>query len=288
MSTATEPKRSDEELRHIYRYGWREVTQLRDDGKPYLEHVPLTLEDTLYPELGDHIAEGPMHDTTRMYLGGVFRSRLAHDPEALVLSDCGVYWDHPDHGHHCPDITVITGLPNPQRVMREDSYQIKKFHVFPRMLLEIVSRNLRDNDVVTKFEQYHELQVPLYIIVDRVKSDTDWTIVPYQYTPSHYFRLATDERGRFWIDFLGIWLGVEAGKVVCYDGKTGAIIGDYTEVTRQRDAEKQRAESEKQRAESEKQRADAEAQARLAAETRLRELEAELTRLRSSSTEDTK
>ena len=223
MSTITGPKQSDEELRHRFRFGWRDVPHVDDDGVTRNANVPLTLEDTLYPELGDHIVEGPMHDVIRMYLAGVFRARLANDAEAIVLSDCGVYWDHLEHGHHCPDIAVITGLSQPKRVLAEDSYQVKKFQVFPRMLLEIVSRNLRKNDVEIKFQEYHDLKVPLYIIVDRVKSDLDWKIVAYQYTPSHYLPLATDERGRFWIEFLGIWLGVENQKVVCYDGASCAL-----------------------------------------------------------------
>jgi colicin import membrane protein len=295
MSTVIETHPSFEELRRKYFYGWRDVQRLRDDGTTYLEHIPLTLEDTLHPQLGDYIVEGPMHDQTRDYLGDVFRARLANDPSAFVLSDCGVYWDHPDFGHHCPDIAVLTGLTDPKRILAEDSYKVKKFGKLPRMIVEIVSRHVRNNDVVVKFQDYHTLEVPLYVIVDREKSDVDWKIVPYQYAPSHYVPLATDERGRFWIDFLGIWLGVEDQKVVCYDGKTGCVIGDYVEVTRKLETEKQRteeekhraetekyrAETEKQRAETEKQRAETEKQRAEIAETKLKEMEAELARLRA-------
>jgi Uma2 family endonuclease len=204
---------------------------------------------------------------------------LWKDPfTSFVLSDCGVYWDHLDadqlgFDRHCPDIAVLTGLANPQLVLNCDSYSVKTFGVLPRMIVEIVSRHVRENDTVKKLRDYHLVRIPLYIIVDREKSDDDWKIVPYQYTPRKYLKLATDERGRFWIDFLGIWLGVENKKVVCYDGETDAVIGDYLEITQQLQSAKQHTEAEKQRAESEK-------QAREVAEAKLKELEAELARLR--------
>jgi hypothetical protein len=120
-----------------------------------------------------------------------------------------------------------------------------------------------------------------------------------------------DDRGRLWLESIGIWLATDGQKVICYDGETDEPIGDYrqtrqqflearreAEVERVRteaaqgraEAERVRAEAERMRAEAaqasaeaEKARADAEAQARQADAVRLRELEAELARLRGQT-----
>jgi len=54
-----------------------------------MELVPLTLEDALHPEDGDHIVHSDSHDDDLNYLKNVFKSLLADDSQAVVLSDCG-------------------------------------------------------------------------------------------------------------------------------------------------------------------------------------------------------
>ena len=275
LTSTTQPPRDAPVL-----YGWREVTRTGPDGRPFLEQIPLTLEDTLHPQLGDHVVEGPMHDQYRMYLASVFRERLADDPTAWVLSDCGVYWDHPEHTYHAPDIAVLTGLHEPQRILQRDSYRVMEWGEKPFLIVEIVSRHIRSNDVDLKFKAYHDLGIPFYVIVDRVRSDTDWSIVGYQHTPRRYHRLALDERGRLWIGQLGVWLGVEGGLVVCWDGDSERAIGDYVAVSQQLRETEARAEAEERRADVEKARAEAETDRAEAAEAKLRAMEAELAKLR--------
>jgi hypothetical protein len=45
-----------------FRYGWREVHVARPDGTLDLERLPLTLEDLLHPEEGDHALHSLAHD----------------------------------------------------------------------------------------------------------------------------------------------------------------------------------------------------------------------------------
>ncbi len=78
-----------------FRYGWRYVSIKHPDGTEGLEQVPLTLEDALHPEPGDYIVHSDPHDTDLNYLKDVFKSLLAHDSHAFVLSDCGVDWNLP-------------------------------------------------------------------------------------------------------------------------------------------------------------------------------------------------
>jgi len=72
--------------------------------------------------------------------------------------------------------------------------------------------------------------------------------------------LPPNERGRLWLEPVRLWPAVENNELVCYD-ETGTPVADYTEVVAARALAEARAE---------------------AAEARLRELEAELHRLRGN------
>jgi len=243
-----------------FHIGWRDVRTLRPDGSEHWEQVPLTLEDALHPQEGDKIMEGSLHDLIRAYLTAVLRMLLSADPSALVLSDTGVYWDIEELRHHCPDVAVILGV----RERRADwsSFFVAEQGVRPRLIIEIVSPNTRENDVVTKFRQYAQARVPVYVIIDRESRDAPWVLRGYDLAGRRYLPKAADERGWLWLDAVGLWLGVKGDRVALYRDDTGEEVGDYTAVTLALQTEKARAE---------------------AAEARLRELEAELARRRNGT-----
>jgi Uma2 family endonuclease len=244
-------------------YGWRDVHRTLPDGRVVWEQIPLTLEDHLHPQEGDHFVEGSQHSEERDYLADIFRSRLADDRHALVLSDTGVYWNEPGLDHHSPDVCVILGLREP----REDwpSFRVAEQGVRPALIVEIVSPRYRVNDVVEKFDEYYRAKVPLYVIVDHEAERGPRRLIGYRHMPEGYAEFPPDERGRLWLEPVRLWLGVRDDHVVCCD-ETGRELGDYTQISRELTAAQARAE--------------AEAQARAAVETRLREVEAELRRLR--------
>lgn len=267
-------------------YGWRYVERTRPDGRTEVIEVPLTLEDALHPELGDVMPESTYHSLTRAYLMSVFIAcTYDREPTALVVSDTLIYWDIAGLRQHSPDVGLIFGVRN--RDADRTSFNVAREGARPRLLVEIVSKNTRENDVATKVEHYQRARVPCYVILDRPTERDPWRVVGYQYTPDGYVSMPTDERGRLWLADVGVWLGIEDNQIVCYDGRTDAVIGDYHAITQQlataeqsAEAEAARADAEAARAEAEAARADAEAQARQTAEARLRELEAELARLR--------
>ncbi len=51
-----------------YRYGWRYVRVERPDGTIVFDQVPLTLEDVLFPEVGDFIVQRTPHNRDVIYL----------------------------------------------------------------------------------------------------------------------------------------------------------------------------------------------------------------------------
>jgi len=91
--------------------------------------------------------------------------------------------------------------------------------------------------------------------------------------------VAPDEKGRVWLEPVGLWLGVKTNPdtggdcVALIDPATGLEIGDYTAIRRAREEAQARA------AEAETRASHAEARA-TAAEERVRQLEADLIRLR--------
>ena len=79
------------------------------DGTESFDQIPLTLEDVLFPEVGDFIVQTDAHDSDVRYLKGVFKSRLTGDPTAAVVSDCRVDWNLQGVRPLGPDIAVFSG-----------------------------------------------------------------------------------------------------------------------------------------------------------------------------------
>jgi Uma2 family endonuclease len=274
--------------------GWRDVLVHHPDGATTRQQIPLTLEDALHPQEGDHFVLNTLHNRDWRYLQDVFENRLKDDPSALVLGDCKLLW--PDGVHHSPDLTVLLGVREQRAKWTE--FDVGEQGVRPRLIVELVSDSTRKNDVETKVEEYHRYRVPLYVIVDRPPGGGDVPVlVGYQYHPQGYRPMALEEDGRLYVEPLDLYLGVRELRVVAYDAASGRELGDYgAEVAARADAEaraaqekaraeqerqraeqeKVRAEQEQQRAEAEKQRAEQEKARADAAEARIRELEAAL------------
>ena len=268
MSTIIKPERTvtPPPPDNPWYYGFREVYREQPDGSTKYERLPLTLEDALHPQEGDKIMVSDLHDLVRDYLSMVCRWRTADDPTALILSDTGIYWEDPnvDFAHHCPDLAAIFGIKN--RKPEYSSFFCGKEGLRPKLIIELVSPNTRKNDVVTKVDHYHQVEVPVYVVADRHKLGDPWTLYGYQWRPDAYVPMTPDANGRLWLEAVDLWLGADGTRLICYD-RNGVQIGTYLDIQKQLEAEKQRAEAEKQRAET--------------AEAKTRELEAELERLRN-------
>jgi len=277
--------------RERFRYGWRLVERTGPDGKIEYDEVPLSLEDVLHPEYGDVLP----HDTARgrdlVYLSGVLQRQTAGDPTALVLFDVLVFWDIPGLKQHSPDLSVFFGVRR-----RQESYtrfDVAEEGVRPTLLIEVVSPDYRDTDIITKVDHYHRAKVPFYVIVDRERVEGPPRLIGYRYQPKCYQLMPLDDQGRLWIEPVRLWLGTRENRVVCWDGATNQELGDYTRVSQElAEAEARATEAQTQAKKAETQakkaqeeaktaqaQAEAETQARLAAEARVRELEAALRRL---------
>jgi colicin import membrane protein len=298
-------------------YGRRYLPRRDAAGNEYLEEIPLTLEDVLYPQEGDEIPMRPQHQIECAYLANVLRTRFAADSSVAVLSDCLIDWGVADQRNHEPDLVVFRDVripPDPQA----GTFDLRSSGGRVVLAVEVVSPDTRVNDVVRKPVDYHRLGIPLYVLIDQQRKHGARQLHGYRWTPSGYEELPLDAGGRLLLEPVGLQLALEDGWVTCYDAVTGERVGDYQEIAealqeerkaRRAAEERQRQEAEARRAAEERQRQEAdarraaeerqrqEAEARRAAEERaaaererakvaedrLRELEEELRRLRESS-----
>jgi len=269
-----------------FRYGWRHVVRKQPDGRVELEQVPLTLEDLLFPEEGDFTVQYRSHIEDCLYLKMIFDFRLAREAEAVVTCDCRVDWNLPGVRPLGPDVAVFLGVP---RDHDPGTLRVARAGVRPVVVVEVTSPDTRKNDLGIKKGFYERARVPYYVVVDarpggerrRVK------LLGFRHAPGGYEPMPLDDRGRLRLEPLGIWLAIADGRVVGLDGETGEPIVGYVELAQSRAEAEARADVAEARsgadaiarAEAEA-RSGADAIARADLEARLREMEAELRRLR--------
>jgi colicin import membrane protein len=252
-----------------FRYGWRLIPRPTPDNPYHLEQVPLTLEDVLHPEVGDFIVHSDRHETDRMYLTAVLRARLEPSRRAIVLSDVRIAWDLPDLRAHGPDVMVIPGV---RKRRNWSTFEVAVERARPALIIEIVSPDARENDVVIKVEQYARAGVAQYVIVD----DTGrggvrrLRLLDYRLEGTAYRLQEPDADGRVHLALADVWLGIRRDHVVCYDA-AGREIGDYVTVVRQAAKAEARAKQAAIRAKEAAARARQEAAARAEAEERARQ-----------------
>jgi hypothetical protein len=300
-----------------FRYGWRYVRVELPDGTVDFEQMPLTLEDVLHPEVGDFIVQTDGHDNDLNYLKDVFKTRLAADPTAAVLSDTRVDWHLPGVKPVGPDVAIFLGVMN----FRDwATFDVAEEKAKPLLVVEVTSPDTRSNDFGKKFDYYKQAKVPFYVIADVLEQgdDREIDLLVYRHTGRAYRRIQPDSQGRSLLAPLRLLLGKTRDRqghydrLACFDPETGEEIGDYQAVSEALAGEKARAAAQAQalaeaeakaaaaaqaQAEAEAKAAAAEAKAALEAEARalsealllkarekMLDLEAEIQQLRAKST----
>jgi Uma2 family endonuclease len=263
-----------------FRYGWRFIKKVLPDGTTDLVQVPLTLEDVLHPQEGDEIPDRPLQSQDAEYLGPIFRTRAQQRlPGALVLVGCLVNWGVPGIRNHSPDLSVFEGVTNPPG-LEIGTFRLRACGGHCVLAMEIVSPDTRVNDVFHKFREYHRVGVPLYVLIDQRTDGGPRQVIGYRYMRQRYVKMRLDQQGRLLLKPLGLWLGLEHDRAVCYDADTGERFGDHEQVQQERIAAKQRTREQADSREAAEQAARQQADARKAADQRVRELEAGTRRLR--------
>lgn len=234
-----------------YAYGWREVEKTLPTGELVRERLPLTLDDILHPEVGDYRMHTEWHERTCTYLYNVANGQIKDDSAAVAIYDVRVAWDHPTIRPHAPDVAVVFGVKERKNW---STFDCATEGTRPTVIFEVASPKTRSVDLIDKVDEYEEVGVGYYIIVDTRKIDGREVrkLIGHERTDSGFLYMIPDEEGRLWVEPLQMFVALEEGDVVCYSAENEPFP-DYANMMRERDE----------------------------AEKRISELEAELARLRA-------
>ncbi|MFN8486722.1 MAG: Uma2 family endonuclease [Caldilineaceae bacterium] len=260
--TTTPPIKPRERL-DPYPYGWREVQVTLPNGEQKWQRIPLTLADVLHPQEEDILMPTEEHERWRNYLYNALTALLIDHPDAVVLTDTNVAWDVDDIKPHRPDLAVIF---NVRQLKNWGTFDVREEGTRPALIIEITSPKTRHVDFDDKYDEYEQVMVPFYVILDirQRKRGISRELKGYRLTPDGYALLSPNAQGWLWLEPVAAWLGITDGAVVCYD-RDGQPLVSYAALTKAR-----------RQAEI---RAQEEARARAAAEARATELEARLRQL---------
>ncbi|NJO06334.1 MAG: Uma2 family endonuclease [Chloroflexaceae bacterium] len=246
-------------------YGWRERWKRRTDGTWVYERTPLTYEDVVHPQIADFMIHGDYHSQVTAYLISVLRVRMQHTGKAYVSDDMLIRWNMRGMRGHSPDVAVFMGAPYDVDRM---SFDTRKEGMRPVLIIEVTSRSTRIADLSDKFEHYHRLAIPCYIIVDSYRrqatSERTTRLLGYEHTPEGYVEMEPHALGRLWLEAVQLWIGLDDIWVTLYE-PDGTPIPDMYEIVEAHNEARARLAAETQA------RLAAEAWARLEAEARARD-----------------
>jgi Uma2 family endonuclease len=270
MSTALEkrePYRSPEN--DPWRYGTRSVRRVGPGGRVRYELIPLRKEDLLFPQEGDRPVLTDDHSRDYRYLFNVLEWQAALIPGRRVFGDHRIDFEVPGIEPLGPDLIVLDGVGEWDG--SRGTFPVVTMHARPLLVIEITSPDTRPIDLDIKPGLYFRCGVPFYVVVDRQagRSRNEVRVTGFRATARRYVEIQPDKRGRLWLEPVQMGLGVANRCAVFYDRRGRRI----------RSAEERAAVEAKARRAAQV-KASAEAKARRAAEAKLRELEAELRRLR--------
>jgi colicin import membrane protein len=206
-----------------FRYGWRLVPRPTPDDPHNLEQVPLTLEDVLHPETGDFIVHSDRHETDRMYLTAVLRARLEPAGVAVTLSDVRIAWDIPDLRPHGPDVMVIPGVAERQDWSTFDVAVegARPALIIEITLPETRANDLEIK--VDHYARAGVAQYVIVDDARRRGGKRRLRLLDYRLEAGAYRLHAPDAAGRVHLVIANLWLGVEGDHVVCYDERGAAF-----------------------------------------------------------------
>jgi colicin import membrane protein len=280
MSTTLKPAAEERPELDPFRYGWRYVWREGPSGQPKWVQAPLTQEDVLHPQEDDFIVQNPAHEEDCHYLKAVLEAHLAGRPGVVIYRDMRIDWGVAGIKPHGPDLAVLENVPDnlPPQL---GTLLVKECGARPLLVIEVTSPTTREADLDEKVVEYDLAGVPFYAIVDRRfrNEREELRLLAYRATNQGYVRVKLDARGWLFLEPIGLWLEVEGHHLICRDAQ-GQHLLDYREVVQAYRAQVQARKEAEARAEQERARAEAETQARQQAEERIRQLEAELNRLR--------
>jgi Uma2 family endonuclease len=240
------------------------------DGRMEQLEIPLTREDYLNPQLGDHWTQGRLHSENRLDVFARLRHWARSRPEFLVVSELQ-HLLGPGLPKPSPDLSVIRGAHDPDEV--EDSYDVIEQGVPPCLIIELIwpaDPLIREVDEHDKVDLYQRVGVHEYLLVELpLELHGRFGIFGYRLDSNGIYQwIVPDAEGGLLSETTGLWFGIrpDGTGLIVRDAATGEPLPNVSEAV---EALKQEAEA--------RQAAEAKADA---AEAELARLQAEIERLR--------
>jgi Uma2 family endonuclease len=233
------------------------------------------------------------HETISDDLADMLRGHFAADATVAVFRDLVFEWDHPAVKSYAPDIAVVPGVRD--RDVNRGQFVVAEEGTRPTLIIEIVSRNSREEDRVNKVRNYALVGVREYVYIDirMRRNELVSEVVGFRLQDNQYLPILPDEDDALYLETVNLRIGLEGNRVWLEDGETGADLLNDLQVRRAWRAEQEARQAAEARAQAEEEarrsaeearhaaetRAQAEEAARIAAQARIAELEAQLQRL---------
>jgi Uma2 family endonuclease len=200
--------------------GWRMELVTRPDGTTDFSNIPLSEAEFLHPKEGYRLPNNTFHDQTISDARDLLSRRYANNPEVAVFSDLLIKWDI-DLDDHSPDICVVFGIH--QKEENRTTFVVEEEGVRPALILEVVSPRYRKADRETKVLHYARAGVREYIIIDRRRQRGQLVdeVLGYRLVEGQYIPLTPDEEGRIYCQTVELSIGLQEGRVVMVDARTG-------------------------------------------------------------------
>jgi hypothetical protein len=264
-----------------WRYGWRYVEVTMPDGQVQSKRIPLSEADVLHPQEDDFIVQNAAHNEDCEVVKLAIKTLITDRPGFVVLHDCRIDWGVPGIEPHGPDIAVMEDVEDWNPTV--GTFRVANHHAKVVLVIEITSPSTRKDDIGIKVDEYYRAGIPLYILVDApvINEVRTLRLIPYKADAGGFEVLPLDERGRFWIEAIGMWIGADGTEVACWDvneKRLGLHLGALREVEEARrevQAEKTLVAALRELAETRKKLVDA-AEYRAEAETRRADAENKL------------
>jgi Uma2 family endonuclease len=270
-----------------FRYGTRVSISYDENGEMIYTELPLTLEDFLDPQEGDHFLQGTLHYEDVGKAASIFRHLHRNDPTTAVFSDLKMIWDIEGLPQPAPDVAVVPNVKTPEK--HRGSFDVAVEGTRPQFVLEMVSPEYREPDRQKKVGIYEAAGVEEYIIIDSwlAGGTVSYEVLGYRLVEGNFYtEIPPDERGWIYSVTNRVWIGIseERDGFFVIDAQTGErilpaeVAREEAEHQAQVEAEARQIAEHQAQAEAEarqiaERQARAEAEARQAAEHQAQEAE---------------
>lgn len=243
MTTTT-----SKDISQVGEQGWRTEIVTAPDGTTTYVKIPLTAEEFLHPQEGYRLPNSTFHDDAAGDAKDMLTRRYANSHTTAVFRDLIIKWGISNLGNHCPDTCVVFGVSNKEQVRTE--FVVAEEKVRPSLIIEVVSPRYRKEDRQFKVKEYAQAQVQEYVVIDRrpQRGQVIEEVLGYRLVDGQFLPLTPDEDGRILCETVGLWIGLEDGRVVMVDAKTRERLLSARELEQRVIAAQQQAMAAQQRA----------------------------------------